>query len=55
MGTGWYHFDACNAGKAKNRCFMWTNEQTTAISKGFWRFDESLYPPVATEPYDPEG
>ena len=55
VGSGWYHFDACNAGKGKNRCFMWTNEQTTALSKSFWRFDESLYPPIATEPYSPEG
>lgn len=55
VGSGWYHFDACNAGKGKNRCFMWTTAQTTAVSKSFWRFDESLYPPVATEPYDPEA
>ena len=55
VGGGWYHFDACNAGKGRNRCFMWTNEQTRAVSSYFWRFDESLYPPVATEPYDPEA
>ena len=52
IGTGWYHYDACNAGSGKKRCFMWTNEQTRAISTRYWRYEESLYPPVATELYD---
>ena len=51
VGTGWYHFDACNAGSGKKRCFMWTNAQTTAVSWRFWHYDQSLYPPVATERY----
>ena len=51
IGTGWYHFDACNAGTGKHRCFMWTNEQTNAVSTRFWHYDETLYPPVATERY----
>ena len=51
LGSGWYHVDACNTGKAKKRCFMWTNAQKDKVSKTFWRFNESLYPPIATEPY----
>ncbi len=51
LGSGWYHVDACNTGKARKRCFMWTNAQKDKVSKNFWRFDESLYPPIATEPY----
>ena len=52
IGTGWYHFDACNAWTGKKRCFMWTDAQTRRISKTYWRYDKSLYPPIATEPYD---
>lgn len=51
IGTGWYHYDACRAGTAKRRCFMWTDAQTLRYSKSFWRYDKTLYPPVATEPY----
>lgn len=51
IGTGWYHYDACNAGTGKKRCFMWTNAQKDAVSTRFWRYEESLYPPVATQPY----
>ncbi len=51
LGSGWYHVDACNTGKGRKRCFMWTNAQKDKVSKSFWRFDESLYPPIATEPY----
>lgn len=51
IGTGWYHYDACNAGTGKKRCFMWTNAQTDAASTRFWHYDKSLYPPIATEPY----
>ena len=52
IGTGWYHFDACSAWTGKYRCFMWTDAQTRRISKTYWNYDKSLYPPVATEPYD---
>ena len=52
VGSGWYHFDVCNAGPGKKRCFMWTNEQTNAVSHHFWRYNQSLYPPVATERYN---
>ncbi len=51
IGTGWYHYDACRAWTGKYRCFMWTDEQTRRHSKTYWRYDKSLYPPVATEPY----
>lgn len=54
VGTGWYHFDACNVGAAEARCFMWTNAQTSAHSHYFWRYEESLYPAVATERYSKE-
>ncbi len=51
LGSGWYHLDPSHVSKAKNRCFMWTNEQTQKIDLKYWRYDESLYPPIATEPY----
>ena len=51
IGTGWYHFDACNAWTGVYRCFMWTDEQTQRYSRSYWRYDKSLYPPVATERY----
>ena len=51
VGSGWYHFDACNAGQAKNRCFMWTNEQCK-VKAYFWRFEESNYPEIATALFD---
>ncbi len=51
VGTGWYHFDACNAWTGVYRCFMWTDEQTRLHSRSYWRYDKSLYPPVATERY----
>ncbi len=52
IGTGWYHYDACSAWTGKYRCFMWTDAQTRRHSKTYWRYDKSLYPPVATEPFD---
>lgn len=54
VGSGWYHVDACRTSKGKKRCFMWTTAQTRKVSKTYWKFDESLYPPVATEPYEPK-
>lgn len=51
IGTGWYHFDACNVGHGEARCFMWTNQQTERESGYFWRYREELYPPVATTKY----
>lgn len=52
IGTGWYHFDACNAWAGKHRCFMWTDAQTKLINSGYWHYDKTLYPAVATEPYN---
>lgn len=51
MGTGWYHFDTTVANKHKHKCFMWTDEQCQ-VKPYFWRYDHSLYPEVATEPFD---
>ena len=51
IGTGWYHYDACRAWTGKYRCFMWTDAQTRRHSSTYWNYDPSLYPPVATEPY----
>lgn len=51
IGTGWYHYDACSAWTGKYRCFMFTDADTRRYSKTYWRYDKSLYPSVATEPY----
>ncbi len=52
IGTGWYHFDACRAWNGKYHVFMWTDAQLQRVSKTYWKYDKSLYPPVATERYD---
>lgn len=54
VGTGWYHLDANNNAFANWRCFMWTNEQC-AYPPGFWNFEQSVYPAVATEPFSAEA
>lgn len=51
LGTGWYHFDACNVGPEHLRCFMKTSEELVKYSVQYWRFDTSLYPQVETRPY----
>lgn len=51
LGTGWYHFDACNVGPEHLRCFMKTSEELVKYSVQYWRFDTSLYPPLETTPY----
>ena len=51
IGTGWYHFDTCNAGP-KYKAFMKTDAELEKISTYFWRYDKSLYPAVATEPFE---
>ena len=51
IGTGWYHFDTTISSTHRSRCFMWTNEQCMA-KPAFWRFDQSKYPDIATEPFD---
>ena len=54
VGTGWYHFDPTFASRHKHRCFMWTNQQCK-IKPYFWRFEESIYPEIATEPFDKDA
>ena len=51
LGTGWYHFDTCNVGPEKLRCFMKTSEELVKYSQQYWRFDTTLYPAVETVPY----
>ena len=51
LGTGWYHFDACNVGPEHLRCFMKTSEELVKYSVQYWRFDTSMYPQVETRPY----
>jgi len=50
VGTGWYHLDANHNGTANWRCFMWTNSQCSS-PVGFWNYEQSIYPPIATEPF----
>lgn len=54
LGTGWYHLDATYASHHKHRCFMWTNAQCK-IKEYFWRYEESSYPEIATQPFDMEA
>ena len=51
IGTGWYHFDTTISSTHRSSCFMWTNEQCQ-MKPYFWRFDQSKYPEIATEPFD---
>ena len=51
VGTGWYHLDANHNARANWRCFMWTNAQC-ASPAGFWNYETTIYPEVATEPFD---
>ena len=54
VGTGWYHFDTTYQVHHKQDCFMMTDEQCQ-ILPAFWRYDKSLQPPVAEEPFDYEA
>lgn len=54
VGTGWYHFDTTVAASHKHKCFMWTDKQCK-VKSYFWRYDPTLCPPVATEPFDYEA
>ena len=51
LGTGWYHFDACNVGPEHLRCFMKTSDELLKYSVQYWRFDTTLYPELETRPY----
>lgn len=55
LGTGWYHFDACNVGPEHIRCFMKTSEELVKLSVQYWRFDTTLYPQLETRPYAMEN
>lgn len=50
VGTGWYHLDANHNGTAHWKCFMWTNSQVSS-PPGFWNYEQSIYPEIATEPF----
>lgn len=50
VGTGWYHLDANRSRAVSYRCFMWTNQQCQVLPP-FWRYEQSIYPEIATEPF----
>ncbi|MBR3270708.1 MAG: transglutaminase domain-containing protein [Clostridia bacterium] len=54
VGTGWYHYDPILAPNHKHRCFMWTNQQCK-IKPYFWRYEESIYPEIATARFDADA
>ncbi len=54
VGTGWYVFDPTWTPKHKAECFMWTKRQCNSF-RLYWYYDESKYPPLATEPFDYEA
>lgn len=51
IGTGWYHFDANASREHGYQCRMWTDAQC-AVMSGFWGYDKSASPVVATELFD---
>lgn len=59
IGTGWYHYDPSPQSlEDPFRCFMKTDAQVKAYSRSrtdgktdYYKFDESKYPPRATEKY----
>ena len=53
-GTGWYVFDPTWTPRHRFNCFMWTERQCTA-SRNYWKYDTTRYPPLATEPFDPDA
>ena len=53
VGTGWYHLDANHNGTAHWKCFMWTDKQVSSPPV-FWNYDHSIYPEIATEPFNTE-
>ena len=54
VGTGWYHYDPIIAPNHKLRCFMWTNQQCK-VKPYFWRFEESIYPEIATKKFNADA
>ena len=51
IGTGWYHFDATCSREHGYQCKMWTDAQC-AVMSGFWSYDKTASPLVATETFD---
>ena len=51
IGTGWYHYDAC-PNHIYGTCFMRTNSQLhNGEGRAYWKFDQSLFPEVATKSF----
>ena len=51
LGTGWYIFDPTWTPRHQVNCFMWTKEQCKSVWL-YWNYNETDYPPLATEPFD---
>lgn len=51
LGTGWYVFDPTWTPKHRCECFMWTKAQCNSF-RLYWHYNESEYPPLATERFD---
>lgn len=52
LGNGWYHFDPCNVGTgAGGYGFMRTSQEILTRGPYYWRFDESMLPQSASEPF----
>ncbi len=51
LGTGWYVFDPTWTTKHPVKCFMWTKAQCNSC-RLYWNYNESEYPPLATERFD---
>ncbi len=55
LGSGWYHFDACNQCPKDFKCFMKTSEQLNEASSTYWQFDEENLPKLETIHYAMEN
>ena len=51
LGSGWYHFDACNAGPNGMSFFMKTTQELYAIDYAYFHFEEADFPETAAEPF----
>lgn len=51
VGTGWYCFDPTWTQKHQVYCFMWSKSERSGM-RHYWNYDESKYPPMATEHFD---
>lgn len=50
-GSGWYHFDTCNASPEHYKCFMKVNADLEPLSSQYWAFNSDMYPEVAAMPF----